>query len=89
MDDFALAHRELLETIKEKDLSYSHPDSVFTMNDRTNKALYAAVELHKPVEMQVFPDEFKFRCIHCDPFGLSDPDYPCETIRTIAEELEK
>jgi len=85
-----MTHEELLAIIKEKDLSYSHPDSVFTMNDRANKALRAVVELHKPFNA----DTDKPSCSRCmdattenGKYEMMMSPYPCETIRTIEKEL--
>jgi hypothetical protein len=71
--------RELLALIKEKDRSFSHPDSVFTMNDKVNKALRAVVEYHKPYKSK----DYGLLCGGCD----EDPNYPCGTIRAIEKEL--
>lgn len=76
-----MTHEELLAIIKEKDLSYSHPDSVFTMNDRANKALRAVVELHYP---EIIPGCGSDTCFHCEKDGER---YPCETIRFIEKEF--
>lgn len=76
-----MTHEELLALIKEKDLSYSHPDSVFTMNDKANHALRAVVELHKPDGGL---------CSHCEEgfiMGSIPVVYPCPTIRAIEKEL--
>lgn len=76
-----MTHDELLALIKEKDLSFSHPDSVFTMNDKVNKALRAVVELHKPDGGL---------CNHCEEgfiMGSIPVVYPCPTIQAIEKEL--
>lgn len=78
-----MTHEELLALIKEKDLSYSHPDSVFTMNDKTNHALRAVVELHKPLQGLV---NEPFTCQACR-FTIGNPVYPCPTIQAIEKEL--
>ena len=77
-----MTHEELLALIKEKDLSFSHPDSMFTMNDKTNHALRAVVELHKP-QPTTIPSDLK--CSACS--GLDWCDYPCPTIQVIEKEL--
>jgi len=75
-----MTHDELLALIKEKDRSFSHPDSVFTLNDKVNKALRAAVEYHKPYEDK----DYGLLCSTCD----ESPNYPCGTLKEIMENLK-
>lgn len=68
-----MTYDELLAKIDERNLSFSHPDSVFSFNDWTNKALRAVVELHKQID-----DNSCHYCAHW---------YPCETIQAIEKAL--
>lgn len=78
-----MTHEELLALIKEKDLSFSHPDSVFTMNDKVNHALRAVVELHQPQDITLPDGSWGENCSVCD----NGWTYPCRTIQAIEKEL--
>lgn len=80
-----MTHEELIAIIKEKDLSYSHPDSVFIIDDKANKALRAVVELHKPFDFEIEDGTFEKVC-KCQ-WGVIGDRYPCPTIRAIEIKL--
>ena len=82
----AMTHDELLAKIDERNLSFSHPDSVFSFNDWPNKALRVIVELHKPFQFEDGIDEYKPVCSHCQ-FGVVGDIYPCETIQAVEKAL--
>ena len=69
-------YEELLAKIAELDKSFSHPDSVFSFDDKQNKVLRAVVELHKPLKVNDI--------LLCDNEPLI---YPCPTIQAIEKEL--
>lgn len=75
-----MTYDELLAKIDERNLSFSHPDSVFSFNDWPNKALRVVVELHKP---KPEPEDSPFKD-HCGACGKA---YPCKTIRAIEKAL--
>ena len=76
-----MTNEELLAKIDERNLSYSHPDSVFSFNDWPNKALRAVVELHKA---NPEPKDSPFKD-HCRACGKA---YPCRTIQAIEKALQ-
>lgn len=78
-----MTHDELLAKIDERNLSFSHPDSVFSFNDWPNKALRAVVELHKPQEITLPNGDWGSNCAYCD-IGF---EYPCPTIEAIEKAL--
>jgi len=80
-----MTYDELLALTKEKDRSFSHPDSVFSWNDKVNHALYAVVELHHPRDFEIAPDIYKLVCV-CQIGAIEM--YPCSTIQTIMNELQ-
>lgn len=81
-----MTHEELLAKIDKRDLSNSHPDSVFSFNDWTTKALRAVVELHKPFQFGDDVSGHKPVCSHCQ-LGVVGDVYPCETIQIIEKGL--
>lgn len=52
----------------------------------TRKALSAVIELHKPMQFEHGPDEYRQVCSHCQ-FGVVGDTYPCETIQVIEKEM--
>ena len=84
IDDYPLAHKELLEKIdNEGEFLVQYFDS----KPIIHSALRAVIELHKPFQFVDGIDEYKFVCQHCQLGAVGDI-YPCETIRSIAEEVE-
>ena len=79
-----MTHDDLLAKITKLDKSFSHPDSVFSFNDKQNKALRAVVELHKPVDCEALDGSQGTMCINC-----CDGFYPCLTIQTIEWNLNE
>ena len=71
-----MTHEELLSRIDERDLSFSHPDSVFSFDDWPNRALRSIVNLHSPEGKPTS------QCRNCRSF------YPCHTVKAIIKELQ-
>jgi hypothetical protein len=69
-------YEKLLAKIAELDKSFSHPDSVFSFDDKQNKALRAVVELHQQINGR------EANCVAC--FMNT---YDCPTIQAIEKEL--
>jgi hypothetical protein len=79
-----MTHDELLSRIdKNWDDDYDYCDV------QRDKALRAVVELHKPIEPDIYleEDEKFLICSVCMEFD-EDVKYPCQTILTIQKELQ-
>ena len=76
-----MTHDELLAKINAIQKNVTD-DVIFTM---PYKALYAVVELHKPITPNIL------YCSECRPRYNGDPEivlYPCPTVQTIEKELK-
>ena len=50
------------------------------------QALRSVIELHKPIQFETNPNEYKLVCDDCQ-LGVVGDKYPCQTIQAMEKEL--